>query len=124
MKRRFVEVTNGPCNWGKFMVAQFDEEDWSYRSRVDEGTPLLSRRGLSRHHLLVVDLQTGEGALFRKGGVARIDLNNHRIWVCPMFEPFLKWLYEQPDPMAIPAHVDFPDEPGAFRGYRRPGPAT
>jgi len=31
----FIEVTNGPQNWGKFMVARFDEE-WKRKSVVVE----------------------------------------------------------------------------------------
>lgn len=119
MKIKLVEVTNGPANWGKFLIGQFDDE-WSYKSVID-GAPLLSCRGWSPKHVLVLDLQTGEGAMFLPGGFAKADLDKHCVWVCPLFEPFLTWLYAQPDPFAISAHVDLPDAPFAMSGYRRPG---
>lgn len=121
MRTKIVEATNGPQNWGKFMLAEFEEAEWEYRSQVDGGR-LLDGRGWAPGYLWVLDLQTGEGALFKPGGVATSDLNKHRIWVCPLFEPFLTWLYEQPDPFEIPTHVDLADAPFAFRGYRRAGP--
>jgi len=122
MKIKLVEVTNGPNNWGKFLLGQFDDE-WSYKSAID-GNSIIAGRGWSRDHVLVLDLQTGEGAIFRPGGSTQHDLAKHKIWVCPMYEPFLIWLYKQPDPMAIPSHVDLPDAEFAFSGYRRPGPDT
>lgn len=122
MKTIFVEATNGELNWGKFMVARFDAEEWSRTSIIDDArAPLLRGRGWGPDHVLVVDLQTGEGAVFRPGGHAREDLKKHRIWVCPLFEPFLVWLYGLPDPMEAPPRVDL-DAPFEFFGHRRPGP--
>ena len=68
-------------------------------------------------------LQTGEGAMFRPGGSPAADLDKHAVWVCPLFQPFLAWLYEQDltDLDALPAHVELPDAEFAFAGYRRPG---
>ena len=125
MKTKLVEVTNGIANWGKFCVGMFDDE-WEYKSVID-GNRLLAGRGWTRDHLLVLDLQTGEGAIFRPGGLASADLEKHRVWVCPMFEPFLTWLYARSrEDVAffanLPAHVDLPDAPFAMAGYRRPGP--
>lgn len=122
MITKFIEATNGPQNWGKFMIQRFDEE-WAKRSQID-GLPLLGGRGWSRDHLLIVDLQTGEGAIFRPGGHAAYDLNKHAIWVCPLFEPFLAWLYEQDltNLGSLPSHVDLPDAEFMMSGYRRPGP--
>jgi len=120
MKTKIVEVTNGPRNWGKFLICAFDSE-LDYRSVVDDRR-MIASRGWGPEHVLVLDLQTGEGAMFRLGGLASADLDKHRIWVCPMFEPFLTWLYQQPDPFAIPAHVDLPEAEFAMAGYRRPGP--
>src|SRR6266702_1985984 len=55
-------------------------------------------------------LRTGEGAFFRvhRQGVASADLDKHQIWVCPMFEPFLNWLYKQDvsDLDQLPSLVD------------------
>jgi hypothetical protein len=122
MNAIFIEVTNGAQNWGKFMLAQFDAQEWARRSAVAPGQSLIGGRGWTPEHLLVLDLQTGEGALFKPGGLASADLTKHRIWVCPMFEPFLAWLYEQPNPMDLPPFIDLPDAEFAFQGYRRPGP--
>lgn len=125
MLSRIIEVTNGP-NWGKFMVARFDADEWRRRCALGDAFEgaLLRELGWSQDHVWVLDLQTGEGALFRPGGLARADLNKHRIWVCPMFEPFLVWLYQQNllDLSALPALVELPEAEFALHGYRRPGP--
>lgn len=131
MKTKFIEAVSD-FNWGKFMVAQFTEEEWERRSAhpVDH-QPLLKHRGWTNQHIIVFDIQTGEGGIFRATPTAcpAYDLNEHRIWVCPMFEPFLCWLYRQdladldklPNLIAIPPEIA--KEHAAFRGYRRPGPA-
>lgn len=125
MKTKIIEATNGPYNWGKFMLGRFDEE-WSRISSIapSDRYPLLRAVGLDDKHLLVLDLQTSEGAIFRPGGLAAADLEKHRIWVCPLFEPFLAWLYEQDlsDLNQLPDHIDLPDAPFMWRGHRRPGP--
>lgn len=131
MKTKIIEATNGPQNWGKFMLGRFTDE-WGYPSHVSlfgsnesaRGIALLRAVGWTEEHLLVLDLQTGEGAIFRHGGLARADLDKHRIWVCPLFQPFLVWLYKQDlsDLDALPNHIDLPDAPFALQGYRRPGP--
>jgi hypothetical protein len=76
-------------------------------------TPLLSvcGWGTGRGYLIVMDLQTGEGAIFRPGGYAHADLEKHQVWVCPMFEPFLEWLYKQNRHAldALPRMVELPD---------------
>lgn len=98
--------------------------------------PLVERCGWTRSHVMVVDLQTGEGAIFKLGGLPSADLDKHRVWVCPMFEPFLTWLYDyqrkhvetQADGAragwfeAMPALVELDAEP-AIRGHRRQGPS-
>lgn len=125
MQRYFFETVNA-LNWGKFMVCQFEGVDFAEPAMVDDIThqTLLHGQGWSPEHLLVVDLATGEGAVFRPGGLPVADLTKHRIWVCPMFEPFLVWLYDQDlsDLSALPRRIELPDAPMAFRGYRRPGP--
>lgn len=123
MKIKMMEATNGPLNWGKFMVMQFTEE-WGLKSAVSPGTPLLSGRGWGPQHFVVFDLQTGEGGVFRHGGSASSDLKKHAIWVCPLFEPFLEWLYAQDlsDLDKLPAHIDLPEAEFRMSGYRRPGP--
>jgi hypothetical protein len=125
VQTKFIEATNGPQNWGKFMLARFDGDEWFRPSAVGPAKwSLLQQIGKDTKSLLVLDLQTGEGAILRPGGSAHADLEKHRIWVCPLFEPFLAWLYEQDltDLDVLPAHVDLPDAAFAIAGYRRPGP--
>jgi hypothetical protein len=83
----------------------------------------LHARGWSPEHLLIMDLQTGEAAMFMPGGSPAHDLDKHRIWVCPMFEPFLDWLYQQDvtDLTKLPGYVEI-DAEFSMSGYRRPGP--
>jgi hypothetical protein len=129
MKTKVIEVTNAPegMNWGKFLLGRLDNE-WRLRSAMPDTyhTPLMAQLGWTRDHLWVLDMQTGEGAFFRPSGYAKADLDKHAIWVCPMFEPFLTWLYEQDlsDLDALPDLVTFTEKeaPSAMRGYRRPGP--
>ncbi len=125
MKTRIIEASNAldgsGMNWGKFMLSQFDDAEWNYISALDK-TKLLHNRGWTREHIWVYDLQTGEGAIFRHGGLASADLNKHKIWVCPLFEPFLVWLYTQPlDIDKLPALVDLKGAASAVYGYRREG---
>lgn len=135
METKIIEATNGKAqNWGKFLVGRFTTE-WSARSTVmaewnasqgrDETTTLLLREiGWNPQAIWVLDLQTCEGAAFKPGGLARADLNKHRIWVCPLFEPFLAWLYQQDlkDLQKLPDCIDLPNAAFDFAGYRRPGP--
>lgn len=127
MKTRFFEVTNG-FNWGKFLVAEFDPDEWSRRAILDaaEQLPLVAGRGWGREHIFVMDLQTGEGALFRHGGSASHDVQNrHNIWRCPMFVPFLTWLYTQPVDklMELPQliHLTEDEAPSSMLGKRGDG---
>jgi len=99
------------------------DDEWRRHSVVGDAVrPLLTQCGWGPGHLWVMDLQTLEGAAFRHGGYAKADLDKHRIWVCPLFEPFLTWLYTQdaaqlgelPQPVIL-------DAPLALAGYRRSG---
>jgi hypothetical protein len=122
---KIIEATNHELNWGKFCVMRPDSE-WERRSALpgcETGTPLLSRIGWQKEHVWVLDLQTGEGACFRPGGFAKADLDKHRIWVCPLFEPFLEWLYVQDlaDLSALPDTVNLDDAEFIRHGYRRQG---
>jgi hypothetical protein len=132
MKTKIIEAVQSkavPGNWGKFMV-MVPEEEWAYRSQVNTefSGPLLSSLGWSFGHVWVLDLQTGEGAFFRAGGYAHADLEKHAVWVCPLFEPFLEWLYaryrENPhlDISDLPDVAELPNAEFSFAGYRRPGP--
>ena len=125
MQTHFIEVTNGPRNWGKFLLFRFDKE-YEYQSAVARGS-LLRNVGWSPDNIVVLDLQTGEAARFIPNGkpfCATADLEKHKIWVCPMYQPFLTWLYSQDvtDLTKLPSHVDIPDAEFALAGYRREGP--
>ena len=104
------------------MVSQFREE-WNHKSAVSGEQCLLRARGWSPQHIMVTDLETGEGAIFLAGGYAKADLDKHKVWVCPLFEPFLEWLYKQDLKYLekLPRHVDFPEAEYAIFGYRREG---
>lgn len=92
--------------------------------------PLVGSRGWTPQHFLLLDLQTGEGTIFRLAGSAHADLNAHKIWVCPLCEPTLEWLYARYKAMdhdvatwwdTMPVHVDIPEAQFALFGYRRTG---
>ncbi len=108
------------------MVCRFTPEEYGYPSAIDVGKRLLPSIGHNPGDVLVVDLQTCEGAIFspNRHGLAKADLEKHKVWVCPMYEPFLAWLYRQDltDLAALPAMVNLGDVPTDMRGYRRPGP--
>ena len=101
MNTRIVEATNG-ANWGKFLIGWFDLVEWARHSAIVPGDhdlsqhSLLSLGGWSPEHFLLVDLDTGEGRLFRHRGLADQDVANKHVSVGPMFEPFLQWIYNQP----------------------------
>ncbi len=123
MESKFIEVTNGTLNWGKFLLLRFDTE-WAQQSAVPGvNSGLLRSIGWNHQLIYVLDMQTREGAAFVPGGCVKADLDKHRIWVCPMYEPFLEWLYKQPAGRLcdLPDHVDLPDAPFAMAGYRRKG---
>lgn len=125
MITKIIEVTNNDMNWGKFMVMRPDTE-WGRKALITgeaSKRSLLEQLGWDGSHVWVLDLQTGEGAWFRAGGSAKADLDKHKIWVCPMFEPFLVWLYGQDlkDLAALPDVLNLPDAEFAVYGYRREG---
>lgn len=127
MQTRLIEAGQGTDgkgpNWGKFCVMWFDSE-WEHQSEVDPGRALLPACGWPPGFLWVADLQTAEAVYVRPGGSASYDLDKHRVWVCPMFGPFLAWLYrflEEHDVKELPPYVALPDAVFAFHGYRRPG---
>lgn len=127
MKTHLIEVTNDGFNYGKFMIQHFDDAENNYVSQLpgNEGRLLRTSCGWDVRNIWVLDLQTGEGARFSPRGYAKADLQKHAIWVCPMYEPFLEWLYKQDvsDITKLPAYVDLKDAPAAVYGYRRPGPS-
>lgn len=128
MKTKFIEVTNNNQNWGKFMLFRFGAEEYLREAMMATpefaGTSLLKHVGWNPDMIWVMDLQTREGAAFLPGGYVKADLEKHRVWVCPMFEPFLEWLYKQDvsDLDKLPDTVNLPDAEFALSGYRRKGP--
>jgi len=122
---KFIEANNGPLNWGKFALLRWNERELRARSAVD-GRFLVLGRGWTPAHVWVLDLQTGEGVCVRPGGNARVDLTKHQIWCCPLFEPFLEWLYHQDlsDLCSLPERVDLPRAPFEYFGWRRDRGAT
>lgn len=126
---KFIEaVTAGSnYNWGKFAVGWHTLDEKAYESHVDEGRSLLRAIGSSPDmDLWVLDLQTGEGVRLtpHPKASAYADLSKHKVWVCPLFEPFIEWLYRQDlsDVESLPSYVEL-EAPVANAGYRRPGPA-
>lgn len=99
MVTHFIEAGND-LNHGKFMLGRLTREELAARSALPgfEEEPLVRVGGLRRlnaRSTLVVDLQTGNGAAFFMNGYAVADLRKAGIHVCPMFPPFLTWLYQQ-----------------------------
>jgi hypothetical protein len=111
------------------MISQFIESIFRYAGS----------RKLRPDTTFVADLQTGEGAAFslKPWGegpeaaqlAAKTDLEKHRIWVCPMYEFFLGWLYAQRlgngagDITELPRYVQLSTDFAAMSGYRRGGGA-
>jgi len=125
MQTVLIEVEHD-FNWGKFCVARFDYE-WAIPSSVsDLGHSLLAERGWTPDNIWVLDLETREGACFRPGGYAKADMDKHKIWCCPMFEPFLAWLYTQDlsdlSKLQKVVRLTEKDVAGAMHGYRHQGP--
>jgi hypothetical protein len=136
----FVEATNG-FNHGKFMVGRLTAEEAQATSNLPglEGEWLFhnsgGRRRFTPDRTLIVDLQTGEGCEFslERHGLphaeqASWELNDrHKIWVCPLFEPFVRWLavwaseHENWTIGQIPNLIDLKDAKFAFAGHRREG---
>lgn len=132
MKTKIIEATNG-LNYGKFLVGVFDDSEWTRTSNVSQ-LNLLRAIGYDTRQppLWVFDLQTKEGAAFypEHPDMAKYQLEKHRIWVCPMYEFFLSWLFAEHVKDAamvialddLPALVDLETNFFAFYGHRRPGP--
>lgn len=131
MKVRYIEGHGNDFNWGKWMLCRWDGEDWAVKSNLPGlyrgAYSLIASQGWAETHVWVMDLATGEGALFQLGGYAAADLNRHRIHVCVLFEAFLTWLYQHYRAGrndwwdSLPKVVDLPDAEQDFHGHRRPG---
>lgn len=135
---KIIEATDvGQFNHGKFMVRLFEHDEYNYMSRIAPEYLLRRFCNYPRATIWVDDLYTGEGCRFafpsyrikenreQRAAHVKESLNRHRIWVCPMFEPFVTWLLGQDlsDLSCLPDVVDsLPDDACSFWGYRRPGP--
>lgn len=128
---KFIEASND-FNHGKFLLLRYDADERLTRSALPgyEGDSLLAGRKFDWEMTFVIDLQTGEGAAFTldSGIDASHTLNEkHRIWVCPLYEPFLIWLSEQGlgygagDILELPSYLDLPDALSSMTGRRRAG---
>jgi hypothetical protein len=132
MISHFIEGTND-FNYGKFLLLRFDTSERQVRTALTgfEGHPLFTfggQRKLNPRMTLVVDLQTGEGAAFSLDPMSWTELGDkHRIWVCPMYEPFLRWLCQQGldngggDITALPRCVQLDEAESSLFGHRREG---
>lgn len=130
MISHFIEASND-ANYGKFLLLRFDEREAKTRTRLpgyrnsENIFTFAGHRKLNPDMTFVVDLQTGEGASFDLRGSAKADLEKHKIWVCPMYEFFLSWLYQQnahseiKDITRLPRYVQLNTDYFAFAGYRR-----
>ncbi len=104
MRTRFIEATNGHF-WGKFLVGQFDEDEWGLKSatlvrpgqrksRVEHGL-LGAWCGWSKDHFLLLDLETGNGTIWLPFGLVPYDVEKREPGrVCPLYLSTLLWLYE------------------------------
>lgn len=132
MDTKFVEAGRpapNHGNWGKFVVARYTTDELHAPTRFPgcEGQRVVSLRGNGAQHIWVLDLATGEG--FRVPVSERhafSALEQHQVWVCPLFEPFLEWLltYIAGHPSdwwdTLPRTVELPDATFEMRGHRRP----
>lgn len=133
MRRQFIEVSDD-MNWGKMELQQLEPSDMEVMSLVKAGAPLLTAIETQRRssadplkQVRIWDLQTGEGAVFTpaRGEDPKAQLDQHRVWVCPLFLPFVRWLFRQDctDITALPRLVEFPEgDVCHLQGYRRGGP--
>lgn len=136
MDTKFLEAGQGPAglNWGKFLICRYDDRELDERATFpgceDYPRPLVSLRSPGRRAFWVLDLQTGEGVRFDDGLMKPWDiptvLNEHRVWVCVLFEPTMVWLAQFIDSNPnwwdeLPRHIELPETPGGLQGYRRSG---
>lgn len=110
MKTKVIEVEEPvPGFWCKFMIGVFTDE-WGHRPVVDapeyEATSLLRQLGWSRDHYLILDLESGQGAIFHRGSHPEWDERTKGLSRNPMLVPLWKWLQTQD----LDRIQDFPDK--------------
>lgn len=123
MKIKFIEAHNDKKNWAKMAIFRFGAEEFAHVSAIAPEYQLLNVIGWEPRVIWVLDLATREGAAFKPGGLAKADLEKHKVWVCPLFQPFLEWLYKQDltDLEALPSMINLPDAGFEWSGHRRGG---
>lgn len=132
MHSKIIEAV-GSLNWGRFMVSRFTQEERSHLSSQSK-LPVIQPFLWSQDCLHVLDLVTGEGAIFnqlRRGQPLHELEHKHQIWVCPLYPVFLTWLSQQDlsDLDKLQDTVYFKngedERHAALYGYRRTGrPST
>lgn len=139
MELKFVEAGQAPeggGNWGKFAVARWSTLEMREPTRFPgcEGQFITGLTGSPFDHIWLLDIQAGEGALFSINNPIPVDvphqLNEKQIYICPMFEPFMTWLWEHIRSHQgtnldwfdeLPRVVVLPEAPFDLYGYRRRG---
>lgn len=98
MITHFIETTDGVAH-GKFMLGCFDEREARTQTALPELTGSIfanagGRRKFEPRRILVVDLQTAQGAAFLLSDfyTTRDELRALKAWVCPMYRPTVLWL--------------------------------
>lgn len=99
MIQHFLEASNGGL-WGKFLLLRHSPENLALKSSLPdfENETLLRGRKFDDEMTMMVDLQTGTGAIYTLSNPfdALFSLESkRRIWVCPLYRPTLFWLAQQ-----------------------------
>lgn len=117
MITKIIEGSDGGA-YGKWLVGQLDEHERARTTSLPgyEGSHSIwtfgGARKLGAHPgaVLVLDLQTGQGGVFIPGPSSSpdADLDKAKIWVCPLFRDFFRWLYTQDmaDVTQLPDFID------------------
>jgi len=125
MRLYLFEASSGWAkNYGTFAVGRLGSEELRQESAYYPGSSALGQRKYDERKLWAMDMVTCEGAAFDPKADLVSQLERHQIWVCVLYEPFLRWLGQQDlrDLSILPRKVDLPDVPPALVGYRRTGP--
>lgn len=123
MQTKIIEASTG-INWGRFLLQRFEASERAHRSHF-EPISIWKDSPPPQTALWVLDLITGEGALFDLAKPLEEQLAQHQVWVCVLFEPFLAWLearFRQASSLdafwdALPAGVQVSAAPEVI-GYR------
>lgn len=126
MRTKILEATQG-LNFGKFLVGELDDSEIGRSSSVHHGRTTLEACGFAdvSGWRWVLDLQTREGVFVEMSRFGVRKLDQHQVWVCPLFEPTLHRLGELgPVPVReLPdlLELSYDEAPFELFGYRRQG---